>query len=131
MFPKQEGKAVRLLPVELAAHQMFRAAVLATAVDQIGNHHLAQGLERVMIAKERALGGDHRLDDLTAQTVARIAAQLSDQLADRVQVSLAEDRREPAFDEVLLVRVEKDRAALIQQLADHVEILVRHGITGG
>ena len=92
------------------------------------DHGLAERLERVQVAEERRLGGHHRLDDLLLQAIGERRAQQADQVADRVQLQLAHDRRQPGLDQVLLAVLQDDRAALAEQLADEVEVLVRHGV---
>src|SRR5262249_41590521 len=49
-----------------------------------------------------------------------------DQLPNRVQLQLADDRRQPGFDEIFLARVQHNRAAVQDQLPDSVELLRSH-----
>ena len=79
------------------------------------------------IAEERALGRDHRFDDLSVQSIARLAAA-SGRSRSPIEFRLSCRRTgvEAALDKILLVRVQEDRAVLVQQPADRVEVPVRY-----
>src|SRR5262249_6130796 len=101
-------------------------AIVAPALDQVRDHHGAQRFERVVVAEEQRLRGDHRLDDLPIQAVAWLRAHLRDQFAERVQLEPAHDGRQARFDQIALVRVQGDGAALQQESANDIEVQVGH-----
>ena len=101
MLAQQQGKAVRLLPGGAGGTPDVQAALVLAAPNQSGITDL-----------RRASNGEwSRKNEVSVVTIASttFACRLpgagiapGDQLADRVQIQLAHERRQPGLDEVLL-----------------------------
>src|SRR4030095_13706280 len=111
MVSNQQVDTIRLLTRGTGRTPNVQTAFGAAPVDQCWDHEFAQGLERMVVAKKGTLGGHHGVDDLPVYSVAGLAAQKGDQLADRLQSKLARERRQPGLDQILLARFQDNSAA--------------------
>ena len=68
-------------------------------------------IERKLVAKEECLVGGHGFNHLVGERDVTLGTQQRAQVVDRAEAVLPDDRREPAFKQVVLVIFEHDAHA--------------------
>ena len=117
---QQHRQRVRLLAAG-AGRRPDRHRPGRPAAGQLGQQVAGERLERVGVAEPGRLVRGERVHDLLAQ--ARVAApQPGDQAADVGLPDRAGDRGQPRLDQVLLARLQVDRAALPHHRGDEQEV---------
>src|SRR6516162_25088 len=101
----------------------------AACLEQRRHYDGAEIVERDLVAEEERLVGGHRLDYGGHQRPVLAGAQRLYEIAEAREVRLARDRKEPAFNQVLLVGREHETRALLQAAPQIVVIERGHGRT--
>ena len=119
------GNRIRLLPRRGGGAPDAQAAASATRLDHFRQHDVTQMIERHLVAEEEGLIGGHRFDHFGAER--RIAVlDLLNEIIDAVQIGLAGQRHQAAFDQVLLVRRQIEAGLFLQELTEEIVIGRRH-----
>src|SRR3954467_9543531 len=118
---EQHRDRVRLLAAGAGGRPDLQALVRATRRQQRRHDGRGQRGERITVTEPGGLIGGERLDDAAGAVGGGAGADVLDELRDVAQALLPGDRQQSRLDEVLLARLEHDRALLVPERADPVE----------
>src|SRR3954468_22865616 len=118
---EQHGDRVRLLPAGAGGRPDLQALVRPALDEQGRQNRGGERGELVAVAEPRGLVRRQRLDDLPRAVGAGPGAHRLDVLRDVGDAHLPGDGQQPRLDEVLLARLQHDRALLVHERADPVE----------
>jgi hypothetical protein len=113
-------------PVEPAAHQIRMLLRPALACRGFGHDRIAEMIERHLVAKKECLVGGHGFDHL-GDDGGRAAFHFLHEFADAWQPAFARQRKQAAFDEILLVCGQVETGIILQELAQILVIGRGHG----
>src|ERR1700730_4657288 len=103
-----------------------QALAACARLQDFGHDRTPKVLERNLVAKEEGLVGGHGLDHL-GDEASRSALHLLHEFADTGQADFPRQRKQPAFDQILLVTGQIETGMVLQELA-HIFIIGRgHG----
>ena len=125
-FKQQHGKRIRLLTAGTGRTPDTDALGRLIGFDHRGQDHLRETLKGPTVAEKQCFVRRHCFDDFESKPFLDAETHLRDEVGQRFVFQPARDRRKATFEQIALVRRQREARALVEKLSQKFKIFALH-----